>query len=153
MTGDTLRSTRGREAVKRAFDHATHPLTADEVLATVRAEDDGTTTSLATVYRTLAALATHGYLLKDVGIDGKARYQQSEHGHVHYLRCSVCGEVQPLSFCPLEGIEERLSRESGYVITGHRIEVTGVCPSCVAAQRDVDHPMAGQLSDTPPRTP
>lgn len=134
MSEEILKSTRGREAVKQAFEHAIHPLTADEVFAVVNA--NGADTSLATVYRTLATLATRGYLLKDIGVDGKARYQQSEHGHVHYLRCSVCGEVRPLSFCPLEGIEERLARESGYAITGHRLEVIGVCPSCIAQREE-----------------
>lgn len=83
---------------------------------------------LVTVYRTLARLHDAG-LVEEVESGGTARYGLAEHHHDHIV-CERCGSLEPLDSCllaPLEGI--RLPG-SDFLVTGHRLDLYGLCRTC-----------------------
>lgn len=86
---------------------------------------------LVTVYRTLARLRAAG-LVEQVDIDGTAHFGLVDRHHDHMI-CQRCGAVAPMDSCllgPLEGV--RLAR-SDFLVTGHRLDVLGVCRACQGA--------------------
>ena len=88
--------------------------------------------NLSTVYRTLNTLTEKNILLRSVRQDGKAYYTLPLESHSHRLICDLCGKVIPIDTCPLSELEERLAAETGFHITGHSLEFTGLCPHCAA---------------------
>lgn len=91
--------------------------------------------SLATVYRTVEILCDMGILLRNLNFEGTARYQYNQHKHSHQLTCTKCKEAIVIDDCPIEKVIDKLKKETGYRITGHMVEITGICPSCLEKER------------------
>ncbi len=86
---------------------------------------------LVTVYRTLARLRAAG-LVEQVDMSGTAQYGLVDRHHDHII-CQRCGAVAAMDSCllgPLEGV--RLAG-SNFLITGHRLDVFGLCRTCQGA--------------------
>ena len=130
-----LKNTPSRQAVLAILAHTEEPVTAEEVYRRILSAGEGKPgalrrVSLSTVYRTLATLAEKGLLLKSTGPDGALSYQLRDSRHRHYLICTRCGSAVPISGCPLEALEQSLGKETGFSITGHNLELYGLCPRC-----------------------
>lgn len=125
---ESLRPTRQRRAVSEVLSSITKFSSAQEVHALLifRGEKVG----LATVYRTLQALAETGTIdvLRNDG--GEALYRACSTDHHHHLVCTVCSKTTEISAPEVEIWTEKIAREKGYVISGHTIEVFGVCKNC-----------------------
>jgi len=87
---------------------------------------------LVTIYRTLEILTRLG-LICQVHAGGGHSYTISASGHHHHLICSGCGLVVDFAGHNLAGLEQRLSRETGFKIEDHLFEFVGLCQDC---QRD-----------------
>jgi len=87
---------------------------------------------LVTIYRTLEILTRLG-LICQVHAGGGRSYIISASGHHHHLICSGCGLVVDFAGRNLAGLEQRLSRETGFKIEDHLLEFVGLCQDC---QRD-----------------
>ena len=85
---------------------------------------------LATVYRTLGLLAEEGVIDSLSHRPGELCYRWCGEGHHHHLVCSSCHQVVELDECELEPWLERISAAHGFVTTGHRLEVSGLCGDC-----------------------
>lgn len=108
------------------------PLTAEEVY---HALSEKQSCNLSTVYRALNIMAERRLLQKNVHRDGKVYYQLDLEHHSHQLVCERCHESIPIDLCPLEQLERDLRESTGYRITGHRFEISGVCPRCAEKER------------------
>ena len=106
-------------------DHS-HP-TADEVYERVRRTLPRI--SLGTVYRNLELLAERGLIRRLDGTGSKRRYDGDTDAHYH-VRCERCGRVDDVHTPPIQVPRRAVARASGYRITGHRLELTGLCPTC-----------------------
>lgn len=124
-----LRTTTRREAILAVITEFDRPVTAEDIFVAVLQREH---MSLSTIYRALGALTEKEILLKNAGQDGKTYYQMNTHRHKHYLRCTGCNEIVPLNDCPLRALEKDLSEKTGYLITGHSLELTGLCPKCAS---------------------
>lgn len=102
-----------------------------------RLRGDGSTVGLATVYRTLQALAESGDVDSVVSESGETLYRRCEAGeeHHHHLRCRVCGKAVEIDVPAFEEFAHRIGADHGYGEIRHTIELTGVCPECSAAGR------------------
>ncbi len=87
--------------------------------------------SRASIYRTLPLLIDAGLVAQVFQDSGQTLYEHT-YGHEHHchLRCLRCGQVVEFSEPTLRGVEERLAREMGYLVDGHKLEVLGTCPAC-----------------------
>ena len=88
---------------------------------------------LVTIYRTLEILAELG-LICEVHAGGNCRsYTISTPQHHHHLICSNCGIVVDFTGHYLRGLEQSLSKESGFRIDSHLLEFVGLCQACQKA--------------------
>jgi Fur family transcriptional regulator, ferric uptake regulator len=85
---------------------------------------------LATVYRTLGLLAGEGVIDALSHKPGEICYRWCGDEHHHHLVCSRCHSVVELADCELAPWLDRVSSAHGFVASGHRLEVTGLCSGC-----------------------
>jgi len=130
LDAQSLKKTRKRQAILGVLAKAKTRLTSEEIY-TICSKD--LAINLSTVYRTLSVLTNHGLVTKTLESDGKAYYSLfcgSAEGHHHHLVCAKCKATIELDECPLEELNKKISSETGFVITGHSMELTGLCPKC-----------------------
>jgi Fur family ferric uptake transcriptional regulator len=123
-----VRPTRQRVRVLTELMGEQDDVTAQELYERLRSE--GEKLGLATVYRTLGLLAEAGVIDALSHHPGELCYRWCGQGHHHHLVCSSCHRVVELADCELDPWLERISRAHGFVTTGHRLEVSGLCAGC-----------------------
>jgi Fur family ferric uptake transcriptional regulator len=123
-----IRATRQRQQVLDALAVEPNDATAQEIFESLRAR--GESTGLATVYRTLALLSERGAVDALMHRPGEICYRLCSDSHHHHLTCSECHQVVELGECELESWLERLGVAHGFTVTGHAVEVTGICADC-----------------------
>ena len=133
LAKNDLKQTKRRKAVLAVLEAAGTPLSAEEIYGKVVIQVH---MSVSTTYRILGVLTEKGLLLKSLSQDGKTYYQLSGTKHKHQLICTLCGESIPIDGCPLHQLEEELSKQTGYVITGHNLEFSGICPHCAKEMKE-----------------
>jgi len=123
-----VRPTRQRLTVLAELQRERDDVTAQELHERLRAR--GERLGLATIYRTLRLLAEAGVVDALSHHPGELCYRWCEAGHHHHLVCSACHRVVELVDCELDPWLERVSGQHGFVTTGHRLEVSGLCADC-----------------------
>lgn len=106
------------------------PFTADELLQQL--QDAGPGVGRATVFRTLDLLAQNAVLDRLHRPDGCHSYVVATPGnqHHHHLICSACGAVVQFEECTVEPLLAALSDRTQFSISGHWLEVFGLCVAC-----------------------
>lgn len=119
-----LRMTGQRRVVAQVLsDAADHP-DVEEVFRRANAVDGRI--SLSTVYRTLNLLASRGILERHDFGAGRARYEDARRGHHDHLINLETGQVIEFENGEIEKLQERIARDHGYRLVGHRLELFGV---------------------------
>ncbi len=95
-----------------------------------RLRSDGRSIGLATVYRTLAAMAADGDVDVLRGPDGETAYRRCSTRHHHHLVCRACRRTVEIEGPAVEAWAERVSREHGFVDVDHTVEIIGTCAGC-----------------------
>ena len=125
-----LRATRQRLAVLATLEREDNDATAQQIHASLGRR--GHRIGLATVYRTLSALAGRGVIDALMHRPGELCYRLCSDGHHHHLVCAQCHRVVELGECDLDGWLTSLGREHGFSVTAHTVEVTGTCADCLS---------------------
>lgn len=95
-----------------------------------RALDYCDSLGLVTVYRTLDLLAEMGYVRRIHAQDGCHGFALAKQGHFHHLVCRKCGATLQVAGCDLSAYFEQVSRETGFQVQEHLLELSGVCANC-----------------------
>lgn len=103
-------------------------VTAQELHDRLRAR--GPAPGLATVYRTLTRLAEAGVVDTLTHHQGELCYRLCGDDHHHHFVCSSCHGVVELNDCRIEPWLDDLAGRHGFAVTGHRVELEGVCAAC-----------------------
>lgn len=128
--------TRPRRAILRALLDADKPLSPAEIQTC--GQSDCIELGLVTVYRTLEIMEAIG-LVRPVHIaDGCHGYALATPGHTHHVVCERCHAVTEIAGCELGGFLEHVAARTGYRITGHWLEIAGVCAECQRNGGDTD---------------
>lgn len=91
----------------------------------------GTPVGLATVYRTLQALADAGDVDTVRTDDGETRFRRcAASGHHHHLVCTACGRTIEVSASDVEAWTRRMATQHGFTDVRHHIELFGTCADC-----------------------
>lgn len=121
MRAAGLRMTRQRAAIARVLAEARDHPDATEVLARARVVEP--TVSLATVYRTLAALAERG-VVQRLELEGSpARFETSDAPHHDHIVDLDTGEVVEFVSDEIERLQREVARRLGYEVVSHRLEL------------------------------
>lgn len=124
-----LKLTRQRLHIAERFLELEGHLSAEDLYQALA--EDGQKVGLATVYRTLKMLVDAGLAQVRHFPDGAARYENvyGEPAHDH-LVCVECHRIIEIENPFVEQLYQRAFEEHGFVASGHRIVVTGVCAEC-----------------------
>jgi Fur family transcriptional regulator, peroxide stress response regulator len=88
------------------------------------------TTSLATVYKTIAVMKELGEVLELEFSTGHNRYDGSKpYPHPHLI-CVKCKRIVDPQLSSLTDLTQELVSDSGYTILSHRLDFFGICPEC-----------------------
>ena len=126
------RYTPGRRAIVEVLASTDRPLTVPEMV-------DGGAPDLAvsSAYRNLTVLIEAGAVHRLPGSDEFARFELAEGlaAHHHHLLCASCGAVADVDSNPrrekaLADAARVAAEESGFEVTGHRIDLLGLCADC-----------------------
>lgn len=119
-----LKMTEQRRVISRVLSDAHDHPDVEQVYR--RAVEIDPKISIATVYRTMRLFEEANVIERlDFG-DGRARYEESREEHHHHLIDLKTGEVIEFKSEELEQLKEKIARELGYDLIGHRLELYGI---------------------------
>jgi Fur family ferric uptake transcriptional regulator len=126
------RNTWQREAVRARLAEATGFVSAQQLFGVLR--EEGSTISLATVYRNLAQLAAAGEADSLQSPEGENLFRScTSPGHHHHLICRKCGDTRELEARVVEEWAGRMAAKHGFSEIEHVVDLFGVCGSCRSA--------------------
>jgi Fe2+ or Zn2+ uptake regulation protein len=127
------RLTAGRQTLLETLAEAGRPMTIPMIL---QAQPSLAQSS---VYRNLTVLQGAGLVTRIALGDDHAHFELSEEVtgvHHHHTVCTECGAVAPVSLA--DSVEAKLvkalssaTEHTSFHVTGHRLDIVGLCASCV----------------------
>jgi len=119
-----LRMTGQRRVIARVLCSSKDHPDVEEVYR--RANEIDARISLSTVYRTLKLFAEKGILERhDFGL-GRGRYEEASRDHHDHLIDVENGRVIEFRNQDIEALQDRIARELGFKLVGHRLELYGM---------------------------
>lgn len=124
------RVTRQRTAIGALLDNLDEFRSAQQIHALL--VDRGAGIGLATVYRTLGAMADAGELDSVRTETGESLFRRCDRqaSHHHHLVCRRCGRTVEVQGPNLESWVRAVSDEHGFADVEHTLELFGTCSSC-----------------------
>lgn len=122
-----LRPTRSRLAILEALDRSDRAVSAQELFVELRGNEGAP--GLATIYRTLSALADAG-AVETFHKGDEALFRLCGDAHHHHLVCNACGLVEEIESEEVEAWVARVSRRRSFTVTAHQADIYGLCQSC-----------------------
>lgn len=126
-----IRVTGQRVTVLDAMLHEPNDVTAQVLHDRLHAHHP--TLGIATVYRTLNALADAGVLDRLHHAHGSTCFRYCGPGHHHHLTCRQCHAVVELRECELGAWAAEIGARHGFTGVQHAVELEGTCEACASA--------------------
>ena len=118
-----LRMTDQRRTIATLLDSITDHPDVEELHRRINEVDRSI--SLATVYRTVKLFEESGILEKLEFGDGRARYEDADREHHDHLINIQNGEVIEFVNSDIEKLQEKIARDLGFKLLGHKLELYG----------------------------
>jgi Fur family peroxide stress response transcriptional regulator len=123
-----VRMTPQRHAIlSYLLDSMSHP-TADEIHKAL--EQQYPSMSVATIYNNLKLFVEAGLVRELTYGDASSRFDADMTDHYHMI-CENCGKIVDFDHPKLIEVEREAARQTGFAVSGHRMEVYGVCKDCL----------------------
>jgi Fur family ferric uptake transcriptional regulator len=127
------RMTRQRAAVSELLAGTDDFRSAQQLHEMLR--EQGRSVGLATVYRTMQALAEAGEVDVLRNADGESLYRQcAKTDHHHHLVCRSCGRTVEIDSVSVERWAAAVGGAHGFVDVEHTAELFGTCAQCAAGR-------------------
>ena len=127
-----VRYTTNRRALIEALDNTPGPLTVEELYRVTEPR-----IPYSSIYRDVRVLTDTQVLTLHHSADRSNRFELAEwlSGHHHHLVCVACMAISDVSLAPdseagLSRLAESAAADTGYRVTGHTLEIEGLCPDC-----------------------
>lgn len=122
-----VRMTSQRAAILRYLIQTdTHP-TAEQIYAALGSHFH--TMSLATVYNNVNMLVQYNLVKPLKSKDEAVHFDFNGKKHYHVI-CTRCGRIVDLFYPILYEVEAFAHQETGFLVSGHHLEIYGLCPQC-----------------------
>lgn len=119
-----MKMTEQRRVIARVLSESEDHPDVEEVYR--RASTQDSKISIATVYRTMRLFEDEGIVERHDFGDGRARYEEVSEEHHDHLINVKSGRVIEFQNEEIERLQERVAREHGLKLVGHRLELFGV---------------------------
>lgn len=127
-----IKVTKPRVAIYELLEKEHTGIGADYIYSTLLKEN--LSINLSTVYRTLELFEEKNLIQKyDLG-EKKYNFSLIRHGHHHIVECDSCHKVINLD-CPMKQIEDLITKETGFHLTEHHLELKGICKDCLEKEK------------------
>ncbi len=126
-----LKVTKSRVAIYKALETKKYPCTALELSKDIDSED----INLSTIYRTLNSFSDKGLVKVEVNERKENVFSLEKDEDKHILVCKKCHKRVPIEGCPFHKVNEKIKRETGFLIEDQNTEIYGLCPDC---QKKID---------------
>lgn len=85
----------------------------------------------ATAYRTIK-LYDELHITRRVWFGHESRVELSDKfiDHHHHIICQSCGKIEKFDHIQIERAIKKVAKQSEYKLTGHTVEIIGVCGDC-----------------------
>ncbi|PKM66926.1 MAG: transcriptional repressor [Firmicutes bacterium HGW-Firmicutes-2] len=124
-----LRVTKQRKVLYEALLDEESPISAEKIYYELKGRE--VDINLSTDYRSLEQFVEKGLAVKTSLLDEtKALFGINTHEHQHHLICTKCKEIVIITDCPIETYGLEVEKDYGYRISGHKLEIYGLCPKC-----------------------
>ena len=123
-----LKSSKNRDNIISVLIKEGVPVSVEDIF--LRIKEKNNKISLSTVYRIIDKLIALNIVREASRHDDKALYELVQNGHHHYIICTKCKKMIVLNSCPITELEQKISQDTGFYITGHKYEIYGECPAC-----------------------
>ena len=121
---------RQREVILDTLErNAIHP-TAEKLMEVIKEENPDSNIGIATVYRNLRKLADAGIIKRIEGLEDAEHFDHNTHTHYHFI-CNKCKKVFDIDEDIADGIIEKTTQKTGFVITDYDIVFKGICKNCI----------------------
>ncbi|GIW44413.1 MAG: hypothetical protein KatS3mg077_1695 [Candidatus Binatia bacterium] len=140
-----LKWTSQRDDIARVFFQAKRHISVDELYREVKKVNPRI--GYATVYRTMKLLTECGLASESHFLNGEARYESTEGHHHDHLICTQCGTIVEFEEERIERLQAEVARKAGFLFTGHRMELYGICANCQKGQRRQQGGAIGSAGD------
>ncbi|SDI94811.1 Fur family transcriptional regulator [Proteiniclasticum ruminis] len=128
----SIKVTKPRMAIYELLEKEHTGIGADYIYSTLLKEN--LSINLSTVYRTLELFEEKNLIQKyDLG-EKKYNFSLIRHGHHHIVECDSCHKVINLD-CPMKQIEDLITKETGFHLTEHHLELKGICKDCLEKKK------------------
>lgn len=128
-----MRLTPERETIVEQVFEAHDHFDADQLVEQVSKLSGKRRVSRSTVYRTLTSLEEAGLIRKVARANDREIWEHDYGYPAHdHLICSECGELQEFQSAPIADILNKVAADYGFLMDGHRLEVSGICFKCRA---------------------
>ena len=118
-----LRMTGQRRIIARVLSTAKDHPDVEEVYRRVHGQD--ARISLSTVYRTIKLFEANGFLERHDFGAGRGRYEETARRHHDHLIDLDSGRVIEFRNEEIERLQERVARDLGFDLVGHKLELYG----------------------------
>ncbi|MBL8818660.1 MAG: transcriptional repressor [Planctomyces sp.] len=126
------RLTQERETIVREIFAEHDHFDSDQIVARLsKPRINGTRVSRATIYRTISSLEEAGLIRKVARANDREVYEH-DYGypqHDHFI-CEKCSKLVEFRNEEISAILGRVASEFGFRMSGHRLEVNGICSEC-----------------------
>jgi Fur family ferric uptake transcriptional regulator len=122
------RDTRQRRILREHLSSLESFISAQQLYDDLRTQGDKV--GLATIYRTLQAMAEAGEVDSLRTDDGEVLYRQCGQSHHHHLVCRSCGITVELEGPSVERWAEKAAEDHGFTEVNHVVELFGLCARC-----------------------
>ncbi|AJC86001.1 Fur family transcriptional regulator [Campylobacter sp. RM16704] len=125
-----LKYTKQREILLKTLYNSDIHYTPESLYVEIKRKNPELNVGIATVYRTLNLLEESGMATSiSFGASGK-KFELANKPHHDHLICKSCGKIVEFENSIIEQQQMLIAKEYNFKLTGHLMQLYGLCPQC-----------------------
>ena len=126
LSKNNLKRTPSRIEILKVLEKSSTPLSAEEIFKLLKKKD----IDISTIYRTLNSFAKANIVKKEINHNKENIFSLVNDEDKHILVCVKCHKTVVIDDCPYHEANEKIKKETGFLINDHTTEIYGICPDC-----------------------